>query len=296
MRRPWYKLFFYSLVGIILLFTQGCGDTNLFESMSDDDSEAARLEEMKQDLNSGDFDRVIAYLGAKPQETLTEKERRYLSSAYVGKAGFDTLTMLDKIAEAEEADEDVETFDIIGTIFNDKEAGATDEGIEEGALDTKVDYINKAIKVLDPNSPDQARLKTSWVSNDIIVQRGIYSALHVVLNICLTIYQRYKVDKGLSYVPLTIKHLEKHFNHGEINLPSDLPLGRLNHDLSLLAQAVDVLGNGSMDGDIAQDPIDDGGENDLEREFNQFLREIGYLPGGEVTSGELSVYLNNLLD
>lgn len=295
MKRKSFAVLGSILVVIIFLF-QGCGDTNMFEGMSDDSGEAARMEELRKNLNSGNFDRVIATLENKAN--LTDQERRYLASAYVGKAGFDTLKLLEEIAKKDESGNDVDVYDIIAGIFG--------ESMDEGQLTSKVYLIGKALAVLgapNMNSRSRYRSESFTTSDDIRLQRGIYAAIHAILNISLKISQNY--DLG-PVIPLTIREMKTALEAHQppitvINLAT-VPSG-LNNDLWLVKDGLEALSGSSL---IGPSEIKDNNKNDIQREFSKFLDDLGFFQSdttadppdpeiGSVTANELSNYLNHLL-
>jgi len=294
MKRLYYAVF-GSLLVVIFLFFQGCGDTNVFEGMSDDSSEAARIEQAKQNLNSGNFDAVINSF--KNKTGLTDRESRYLASAYMGKAGFDTLKLLEEIAKEDDTGEDVDTFDVITRIFDEDGDGC----ITSEQMDTKINLINQALEVL--GAPGLARdnrgsraLATSSPSDDMKLQRGICAAIHAVFTICQTVACQYK----LNTIPLTVDALKSAIPGQTIALTDNdclSPVANLGRDLGWVQDAVAALG-GTLDQDLGGTSYQKNNENDIQREFNSFLEDIGYAGGtspNEVTSAELSAYLTRLL-
>ncbi|MGA1875757.1 MAG: hypothetical protein ACMUIA_09110 [bacterium] len=289
MKRVWY-IAFHSLLILTLLCLQGCGDINLFEDLSDSDGYAATIEQIKRDLNAGDFDSVIDYLGPKDPASLSEQEVRYLASAYVGKAGFDTLTLLEEIAE------DADLFDVITGIFDDDGNGA----ISYQELADKIALIDEALVVLsaaDPNFSQMTQLGGVEVSIDIRVQRGIYAIVHAILSLPLAVYEKYSLDYELDSVPLTQEALSSL----SLLLPgqnilledSDVPLEELNRDLRMIADGIEALVSGDVDA-IAEDPTGDEQENDVQRELDEFLELIHYSDDDYLNGNDISLYLNNM--
>jgi hypothetical protein len=302
-----YYAAFCSLLVIIFLFFQGCGDTNVFDGMSDDGGEAARTEQAKQDLNSGNFDTVIAALGTR--SNLTEQETRYLASAYMGKAGFDTLKLLEESAR----EDDTSTFDVITHIFDEDGDGE----ITFDQLNTKIHLIDQALGVLgDSGQGGNARFSRALVnfsralvnsspSDDVKLQRGICAAIHATFTICRIVDCEYALHQGGKLIPLTVNALQalKNAQPGKIivltyNGRPDLGtyLADLNNDLGWMQQAVEALNGGNLDQNLGQTQYQEENENDIQREFNDFLVDIGYTGSEpEVTANELELYLNGSL-
>ena len=279
MKRAWYVIFCSLIIGIFL-FLQGCGDTNLFEGMADDSSEAARLEQVKQDLNAGNFDNVIAYLETKLLTDLTEQETRYLASAYVGKAGFDALTLIEKITEEDDTGGDTEIFSFIADIFDEDADGEIlrSEVVNEGDPNNplgKLDYIDSAIEVLDPDINSQ--------SEDSL-QRGVYAAVHAVLTISLAVSDQYDgYSDPDDPILLTDEDLQEVCGDS-VDLDDDVilqdRLDDLNRDLAIVQSTVNDLETG-----------DDEEDNDVGLELDEFLTNIGYSEADPVTGDKLENYL-----
>jgi hypothetical protein len=295
-----YYAAFSSLLVVIFLFFQGCGDTNVFEGMSDDGGEAARTEQARQDLNSGNFEAVIEAL--KNRTNLTEQETRYLASAYMGEAGFDTLKLLSEFAKNDDTGKDVESFDVITRIFAEDESGK----ITSAQLNSKMYLIDQALKTLGAtNRGRNARFSNAFdgssPSDDVKLQRGICAAIHAIFTICQTVACEYNIF-GNEYVPLTIKAFHEYFPNAIVLSGhcqfSDNYMITLNSDLGLVQEAVEALSSGNLDKHLGETPYQGSNENDIHREFNTFLEDIKYSGGdtpNEVTPGELSEYLNQLL-
>ncbi|MCL6582211.1 MAG: hypothetical protein K6U11_01100 [bacterium] len=273
--------FFISILAILLLL-QGCGDTNLFEGIADDSGQEARIEQARQDLNSGNFDAVIATLGGR--SNLSDQERRYLASAYIGKAGFDTLKLLDEFAKNDEGGHDVDAFDIIGGIFGEK--------LTEDDLNNKVSLVAQALLVLGAgsvNTQSRLRARSYSGSDDLRLQRGIYAAIHAILSISLAIGREY----NLMPIPLTTNGIKQALDAKGINKIelSSLPPG-LNDDLWMVQDGVNALSGGNL---IGIEEVRDNNKNDIDREFSKFLKDIGFSGDNFVDSTDLSNYLNHLI-
>jgi|GEM_PF-3003376 len=273
--------FFIAILAILLLL-QGCGDTNLFEGIADDSGQEARIEQARQDLNSGNFDAVIATLGGR--SNLSDQERRYLASAYIGKAGFDTLKLLDEFAKNDEGGHDVDTFDIIGGIFG--------ENLTEEDLNNKVSLVAQALVVLGAgsvNTQSRLRARSYSGSDDLRLQRGIYAAIHGILSISLAIGRQY----NLMPIPLTANGIKQALDAKGINKIelSSVPPG-LDDDLWMVQDGVNALSGGNL---IGIEEVGDNNKNDIDREFSKFLKDIGFSGDNSVDSTDLSNYLNHLI-
>lgn len=83
------------LVGLVSFGISGCGDENMFESMADKDSEAAKKEEAKIAIDNGDWQDAIDALQSEWESSGDPDVGADLAAAYMGLAGFDALSLLE---------------------------------------------------------------------------------------------------------------------------------------------------------------------------------------------------------
>ncbi|HLG23115.1 MAG TPA: hypothetical protein VI382_09885, partial [Candidatus Manganitrophaceae bacterium] len=90
MTRGNFKTFFQAgFLFLLACFLGGCGDSNFFESLADDNSLEARREKAQQALDKGDCDTAVALFTDIQQGDPTNVDRRLdLSAAYLCRAGF----------------------------------------------------------------------------------------------------------------------------------------------------------------------------------------------------------------
>ena len=269
------------------LLMGACGDSNVFEGMSDDSGDAAKQEEGLDALNNGNYDQAAKIFEALWRANPTAENAKYLASAYIGQSGFDTLTLIEEIAKFQEMDGSAASksiiYDAVTNLF-DQDGDGT---ISKPELDAKTDFVAKAVSVLVPDYASKAGLlraapAASASSDDQIFQSGLYAAIHAVLGVVGQL--QYPTDSG-NYL-LTLEELQAHL--GEIILNVKVPQG-FEEDLALVDAAREVLvdrftgGTGSVE------------DNDIAQEFDEFLREIGYLPDLDVTDSELQQFLTSLI-
>ena len=107
---------FIMLVVTSVYFT-GCGG-NIFEGLSDSDSNAAKKEEAKIALDKGNYDEAISQLEELCGDDLTNlncdnETKSNLASAYMGASGLDVLKLIDaadQLSQVTTAESDFTTF------------------------------------------------------------------------------------------------------------------------------------------------------------------------------------------
>ena len=272
------------LVAVLGLALAGCGDSNLFESQSDSSGTQSDLEAGLEALDNSDWpaaQRIFLSMDQSDPDVL-----KYLASAYVGEAGFDVLALVEQIDTGESVDG---IYDMVTAIFDDGTGMLT---VEEIAA--KVDLVLEALTALGAYEPSVPRAlrAAGAVSFDTIAvenqfQAGLYSALYVVLSVVEQL-----VDTETGEVLLTLAALESAdacLIIGGVVVPEGF-----DGLLQLVREAVQVIVPDYMGGEF---------DNDIARELDQFLTDIGYLvesseDEGEnvVTDNELRSYLRGLLN
>lgn len=266
----------------------GCGDSNVFDGQADDGSDQAKKEAGLQALNDGSWDEAIALFGDLYDADQPDPEVvKYLSSAYVGKAGFDTLQLVADIAEAEDeggANTESIVYDSVTRLFDldgdgvIEQAELTDEG-------GKIELLERALRLLLPGYDlvsRQAALAASGPTDEQRFQAGLYAAVHAVL----TVVVQLEDPDHPGTLLLTLDALAA---KADRVLPNVTAPASLDLDLSLVDDAKEVL---------ISDLVDPEDQNDIAEEFTKFLEEVGYVNGGSpghVTDLELRTYLSTLL-
>lgn len=255
-----------ALMLVASLGLSGCGDSNVFESMADDDTTAARQEKALDKINDGDFEAAIAIL--EDLDADDPEVKRYLASAYAGKAGFDTLDLVEILSlddEATSEEEEKEMFDTIGELF-----GAGDDG-KIPSLGDKIDAMSKSLEILTEGNPE------GLAAEDTEFQAGLYGAVQAVL---------------LSVDMLGGASIDE-IKGDKVDIPGALDTGwtvdkatELNNSLKLVAAASDDL---IKNFDAGEDE-----ENDMAAEMDELLVDIGFTGDDSVDRTELTNFLEDL--
>ena len=119
-------------------------DQNFFESTSDDDSYDARLEKGIMALDDEDYGKAISiFEGLRKDYPEKQEVCEYLSSAYAGYIGVDSLSLLETI-DAMEADgiEDAGNIEIVGRILGEADTAV----LTTTDVDNMRSFLAKAIE------------------------------------------------------------------------------------------------------------------------------------------------------
>ncbi len=122
-------------LGLALLLTLGlaaCGDTNVFEGVASESGYQADLEKGIAALDDQDWDEAIRIFEAMER---TEEVRKYLASAFMGKAGFDVLALVDDIAAFQETGGDASTLYDAATRLFGAGGAVSSAALEEARTD-----------------------------------------------------------------------------------------------------------------------------------------------------------------
>lgn len=270
------------LLSILLLTLTfaGCGGTNLFEDVADDSSSEAKEFDMLLALDKGDYDKVISRLEAKSD--LSPKEQVYLASAYLGKVNVDFINLI------EVADSDLDTFDIISSIFGadeiaaDGPSGSTSVRAKSPiTISEYLEWVNKAFSVLDENSTDK----------NVRTLKGVLGALDTVLLVAKTVMDVSSVDS----LVLTQEGISDALNgtlvdeQDVINNASEAQTllaanARINRNLTAIAGAIDVFSS-----------IKGGDTSDIKEDFQDFLDDLDYDSNDIYDAGDIADYINHVI-
>ncbi len=272
-----------AMAGFLALLAGGlvaCGDSNLFEGSSDGSGRQSQLEEGLAALDAENWDEAIRIFGE--MDTSDPDVRRYLASAYVGKAGFDTLALVQRIAEAQQAGSTESVlYDTVTEIFDADGDGVI--GSQE--LEEKSGLFLQALQVLGVGGGGAARalaaVDTTGMTDTEIFQAGVYAAIHAVLSVVAQL----EYPAGSGRYLLTLDALRA---HPEVIDQVTVPEG-FNTDLGWVRAAVQVLSPEMVAGGESVDG------NDLANDMDSFLTEIGYLPDENVSDQELRGFLHDLV-
>lgn len=282
------KRLWWALAAAALLAVGGCGDSNVFEDQAKESGYQAELEAGFRALKVGDWDEAVRRFDALDLATPSPDTRRYLSSSYAGRAGFDSLTLVEAIADAQDDDTgsgDSVLYDTVAKIFADENGT-----LPEAVLADKVVDLDKAMLVATnrhraaPRAAARASVAdiTGLTRNEIF-QAGLYAAVHAILSVADQLVDPLDGDLRVldleEVTPMLIAAVEA---------PATL-----NRDLDWVRAARDSLIS-SLAGDL-----DEADQNDIAEEFNLFLTDIGYLNDNPealfVSTGELRAYLTSLI-
>lgn len=253
------KKLFITLVSTSILFT-GCGG-NLFEGLSDSDSEVAKKEDAKIALDKGDYSEAVSLLEELcgtdiSNPTCDEETQTDLASAYIAIAtGLDVLQLIN----AADTAVTTESFSTISTLLPIEEINACVGDPSSCTIQTNMD---KAIEILDNLLPDTVPAEPTSVQKNQYLQLATASAVDIVVTVGL-------VSEGLD---------------PDTGLPNAIPANVSDADLTDVS---DNLGNivlglegaGILDTGISQD-------------INTIKAEIS--SDNTVTESELINYINNL--
>ena len=252
------------LAGLLI----GC-DGNLFESISDDDSYEARLEEGLMALDDEDYDKAVElFLDLREDYSSKEEVCVYLSNAYAGLTGIDTFSLLETIDEMEGTD-DEGSIDMIGLLLGDAQ-GIIQLSEVSGKMDLLAlakDAIDTCIDSLDTDE----RVQTGLL--------GLGDAALIIANTVMT-------DLSLTSLELTEDGLDALYTSLSADFDStdisDTALQQLNDSLDDIADAVEAL----------EDLLGED-ESDLSESFEEFLADVDPDSDG-IDRDDLENYIQNL--
>lgn len=252
----------------------GCGDTNYLKGISSDSGGDTKMEEGLAYLDAGNFDAAIAKLTPLPD---SQTKRKYLASAYLGKAGFDTLELISIINENEE-DSNGASESVLWTAIGELLGGA-DGKLDSTELAFKNSCIEKALQILFTGSITSSgkvfagapmpSVNYDLLDDNVLLEAGIASAIHAILSVSSQMADGYDFIINPASVPVNKRQIS--------SVPATFVA-----DLETVSAALDRLAG------------DNGDEEGLLNDFQNFLDEIGYSNDGVVTLTELQNYINGL--
>jgi len=314
LRRSLYGSF---LCTLLLFLLWGCGGSNLFEGMSDDDTREAQLDKSLEAIDDGDYEKAVALLEPLYEGNPNNSEiKRYLASAYVGTTDFDTLELISEISEdagndGDDGDDggtgDVETdkkddlYGYIRDIFADERGYVVE-------LQSKIATVQKAIALLLQAESSGAKMLGEatrlgstatvedfvGVADEHLSQAGLYAAIEMVL-ITIEILGDEQMIDGVPVMDINAIDLlssaqisdkiQQFFYTVPGNPQSQLTvMGVLRIDrLNFLLHLIDTTRLTLMG--------DEGEGNDIAADMNELLEETGYYPDELLTVNELDRYL-----
>ncbi len=249
-----------ALIAACTLPMGGCGDSNLFSGASDDSSNEALLDKGLQAIDQEDWDAAVSNLeelyAKTPEDPIVVQN---LASAYVGQTGFDTLNLVDAIAEAQDnGTGNSVMYDTVTALFADETGTIPD-------LKEKIDNFARATSLLVPTGTDPALL-----TEDTRFEAGLFAAIETIL-VSSNILEG---DLATNIDEDTIDQMVgKNFADNANDLNDSLNLVQIARD------------------DLLNKFEDDS--NDIAEDFDDFLFGIGFTENDPVTAPELSAYLKD---
>jgi len=262
------------LTGLVCLCVAGflisC-DGNMFESISDDDSYEARLEEGLMALDDEDYDKAVdLFLDLRDDYSSKEEVCVYLSNAYAGLTGIDTFSLLETIDDMDDVG-DEGNIDMIGLLLGDARGEINEDQVTDKAA--LLSLAKAAIEdcIDDPNT-------------DEIVQEGLLALGDAALFIADLVMR----DQDVDTVVLTEDGLDELYEGVDpIDFDDDLTPGdvdEFNEILDDIEAAVDTI----------EELVGADDENDLSESFDEFLEDLDGNGDGDVAISELEDYITNL--
>lgn len=264
----------FALLATLLVGLAGCGDSNVFESMAEDDSQATQIEKAIALMNDSRYAEARDLLLTLDQTDPTV--RKYLASAYVGNSGFDLLAITSAVADAQENG----TGDtvVLGAVYDLVGFDATTGTLDVTQLDAKEAELSAAIDLLiqnsalDPENPDTA------------FQLGLYALIDTAL-----LLEKMFTATGVALDftnPLVVTDAD--IANAVITYFAPLQAS-VERNLRLVDNARLVL--------IAQYSGDPAEQNEFAADFEALLLEIGYdRISGVINVDTMTSYLQTLND
>ena len=274
-KQPKNKRFWLTegLAGLVCLCLAGflisC-DGNLFESISDDDSYEARLEEGLMALDDEDYDKAVdLFLDLREDYASKEEVCVYLSNAYAGLTGIDTFSLLETIDEMDDVGEEG-NIDMIGLLLGDAQGE-----INEDQVTDKSALLALAKAAIDDciDNPN----------TDEIVQEGLLALGDAALFIADLVMR----DQNVGSVVLTEDGLDELYEGaGPVDFDDDLTIDDMDEFNEILDDIEDAV-------DAIEELVGGDTENDLSESFDEFLQDLDGNGDGDVEISELEQYITD---
>ncbi len=261
----WGLLFLF----FVIFTLTGCDDS-VFESIADDDSYEARIEEARIAIDDANYagarDLLLALNADFPN---TAEVLRLLANAYAGLAGLDTFNLLETIDLLDDQNNEGE-IDMIGLVL-----GSADGVLTATEITNKLANFANAINAL---------ASISSPTDDERVQLGIMSLNHAALTIADIIIE----DTGNTEVTLTDEGLGTLYPAGttpEFSTEATSErLTSISQDIVTISDsvaAIDRVTGADVNNDISESL--EGFQNDVDPDGDE-----------SVTQSELESYIANL--
>ncbi len=258
-------------VVLLLLSSAGCSG-NVFEGVSNDDSDDAKLEQARMAIDNADYDQAVELLNDLLDGDPTDpKALAYLSHAYAGMAGMDTLDLLTIIDELDENGQSGD-IDMVGRVLGDAEGDVTASEVAN-----KLDHLNDAI-----DSLEQIEANGGSLSDDETVQRGVLGVARIAMLLADIVF----TDQGAGAddsIRLTEEGLTALYSDTP-DFDGDVDAGQLAYlaeDILSVQAAVQVL-------------EEIGSDNDLSEDFDEFEEDLNPDGNSIISTEELEAYVGSL--
>ena len=261
----WGLLFLF----FVIFTLTGCDDS-VFESIADDDSYEARIEEARIAIDDTNYAGARALLLALNADfPNTAEVLRLLANAYAGLAGLDTFNLLETIDLLDDQNNEG-GIDMIGLVL-----GSADGVLTATEITNKLANFANAINAL---------ASISSPTDDERVQLGIMSLNHAALTIADIIIE----DTGNTEVTLTDEGLDTLYPAGT---PPEFSTEATSERLTSISQDIVTI----SDSVAAIDRVTGADvNNDISESLEGFQNDVD--PDGDesVTQSELESYIANL--
>lgn len=245
---------------ILVCLAFGCGDGNVFEGSSSDSSASSRLERGVAALNEEAWDEAVAIFEGLDQND--PEVRKYLASAYVGRAGFDTLTLVDLVVTAGDSGSGGSVlYDAVTKIFAAKDGDGT---VSSEDLVAKKDDLALAVAVLAPTG------RTTGEDASETFQAAMYAGMHTVVLAAELLGSTDASREGVS----TMSDEEIDSRVTQERFEALKP--EFEQDLWLVVDGVAVATN-----------------NEVGEDWDRFLSEIGF-DDGQLAADDLRTFFKDL--
>ena len=269
---------------LLVFLLAACGDGNVFEGASYDDSYQARRDDAEIALDDGDFNEARGILlDLKADYPNREEVCELLSNAYAGLAGFDAFHYLENISDDSELEEaaDSGSIDMVGKIIGDENGQLSDTEVE-----TKLNYLDLAIYGgTDGGDEYEGFYACVAEPNDSqTTQLGLLAVVHSALTIAdLTLLDLTESSLLLTEAGLRDLYQSEIADYSDVDAdPLRHAMDRLNTNLDYISNSVVVLDEKNPD-------------NDINEAFSDFVYDLD--PDGDgldENGNDLAAYINNL--
>jgi len=148
------RVILFRILLVMVILAMGCGDDNYLRSLSNNDSDSACQYQISMDLDSGNYDAVIASSCANYMD---------MAAAYLGKAGFEIFNIVNSMIKSNDSDDKP-----LKTFMNELAGSKTTQEIRD--LDYSMSHYS-LVNTANGYSPDQE--KDAMFIRDILMMPAI---------------------------------------------------------------------------------------------------------------------------